>query len=233
MQGFYINLDERPDRNHHITTICGKYPIFKNIRRFSGLKNSNGSLGCSMSHLECLKRLKQDISISKTTSTSQMPNYVIVMEDDFFIYDDAIFQSFLNDFNKIKDIPNNDEWHLITLTPSGDTIREAKQDKKYSLNNFLRIKNNQTMTCYIINMANKDSILFLDLLIERLNLGVENMKKGGSIHVNICDQIWKSLQHNYTFLYYKDIFAGQIPNYSNIENKNVNYMERFINQPKY
>ena len=89
------------------------------------------------------------------------------------------------------------------------------------------------MTCYIINTANTDSILFLDLLIERLSIGVENMKKGGSIHANTCDQIWKNLQHNYTFLYYKDIFAGQIPNYSNIENKIVDYMERFINQPKY
>ena len=42
------------------------------------------------------------------------------------------------------------------------------------------------------------------------------MINGDSSTIYAIDQIWKLLQNDNTFLYYKHIFAGQLPGYSDI-----------------
>ena len=58
MEGYYINLESRKDRRKHIENFKKQYPFFKNIQRFNAIKHSNGAIGCTQSHLECLKKLK-------------------------------------------------------------------------------------------------------------------------------------------------------------------------------
>ena len=56
------------------------------------------------------------------------------------------------------------------------------------------------------------------------------------LHSNLSytnDLMIKRIQNTYIFLYYKDIFGGQLEGYSDIEGKNVNYNERYKNQIKF
>ena len=44
------------------------------------------------------------------------------------------------------------------------------------------------------------------------------------------DQCWKPLQEKSNFIYFNKIYAGQLEGYSDIEQKNINYNQRFLNQ---
>jgi len=211
LEGYYINLDKREDRKNNIEYIINKYTLFSNIIRFSAIKNTNGAIGCAMSHYTLLCELEKN--------TSNENNYII-LEDDFLIFNESNFNMFVNDYNIIK----NDDWDLIVLTPRGDTV---KNYNKYINNNFYRIENNQTATGYIIKKH------FIPILKKLFKIGLENMLRGESPEQNALDQIWKSLQKDNIFLYYKFVFAGQMPGYSDIEKRVTNYNGRFLNQSLY
>jgi hypothetical protein len=48
--------------------------------------------------------------------------------------------------------------------------------------------------------------------------------------MSAIDINWKKLQFDYPFYYYSKIFAGQLPGWSSIENRFVDYNQQFINQ---
>jgi glycosyl transferase, family 25 len=211
MIGYYINLAERVDRKNHFEKLKTKYDFLENIERIEAIKNSNGAIGCGLSHIMALKKLKE-IAIKDSL------NFVCVFEDDFCILNDNIFLKFISDF---KEIQENKEWDLIVLTPRGDTVQNE------SINNFKRIKNNQTTTAYIIktNMIN--------ILINNLSEAVKGLLYNYNQNEYSIDQYWKKIQEKYKFYYYYDIFAGQLPGYSSIEKKVVNYNYRYIKQKNY
>jgi hypothetical protein len=68
--------------------------------------------------------------------------------------------------------------------------------------------------------------ILIDTLKESAQLQMQGVKKDVSAH----DQYWKRVQLEYPFYYYKDIFAGQLVGWSNIENRMVDYNDRFIKQ---
>lgn len=207
MKGFYINLDSRTDRKDHIENFIKILPFFENIERFTAIKNSRGDIGCSMSHIRCLSTLLENDE-----------EYYMIIEDDFCILEQSYFDSFVKDFNNIKDSHN---WDIITLTPRGIT-----REKDY-LNNFNRIEENQTTTGYIIKHT------FIKTLLEVYKEGVLQLMNNNDPNKYSLDQCWKPLQKNSNFIYYKNIFGGQLPGYSDIEKRNVNYNQRFVTQNHY
>ena len=201
--GYYINLEERDDRRKHIENIKKEHHFLYNLSRFNAIKNdTNGHIGCALSHIECLTKLKQENN-----------KYNLVLEDDFKIFNRKHFNEFVSSFEYIKD----KDWDIIVLTPSGKTL--SKYYKNYN-----RIVENQTATGYIIKNS------FIDILIENFKYGTDKLKKGENPNHYALDQIWKTLQHKYKFIYFNKIFGGQLEGYSSIEKKNVNYNERFKNQ---
>ena len=215
MNGLYINLKERTDRKKHFENLKKKYDFFKNINRFEAilpppcpLAQSPGLVGCCMSSIECMKKL--------STSTDK---YVGLFEDDFVIFPrcHTHFENFIKDFQKIKD----KDWDIIVLTPRGDMISTDTSLKEYG---FLRIKNHQTTTGFIVKPS------FLKILIPHLIYGLNMMLKGGNTDLYAGDQVWKPLQEKYKFYYYHKLIAGHLPGYSSIEKKNVNYNQRFARQ---
>lgn len=208
MEGFYINLNSRTDRKNHIEKLKVEYPFFQNIKRMEAIYSDKYGLGCALSHLKCLEELEK---IDKP--------YYLIMEDDFFILNKENFDNFINDFEKIK---NNNNWDVITLTPKGNTT------KKFFLGNFNKIIRTQTATCYILKSS------FLKTLIEIIKQGVEGLKKGSrkikKHNENCVDQCWKPIQEKTNWIYYYKIFAGQLPGYSDIQKKYVNYNKRFLSQ---
>jgi hypothetical protein len=206
MKGYYINLDERVDRMKHFENLKLTYDFFTNIKRLSAIKNSNGAIGCGMSHIEALTKLLE--------CADDSDDYFMVCEDDLCILHDDNYNNFVKDFNTIKDKP----WDIIVITPSGDKMPGLPY------HNFYRIHNNQTATAYIIKKT------FVPVLISNFKQSVNGLVKGGHPNTYAIDQWWKQLQHQYIFCYYKDIYAGQLVGYSNIENRNINYNERFLRQ---
>jgi GR25 family glycosyltransferase involved in LPS biosynthesis len=206
LKGFYINLDERVDRMKHFENLKVKYDFFKNIKRLSAIKHKNGAIGCGMSHIEALTKLLE--------CADDSDDYFMICEDDLCILNDNNYNKFINDFDNIKD----KKWDIIVITPSGDKMPDLPN------HNFYRIHNNQTTTAYIIKKT------FIPILISNFRQSVTALINGGHPNTYAIDQWWKQLQNQYTFYYYKDIYAGQLVGYSNIENKHINYNDRFIRQ---
>ncbi len=206
IKGFYINLESRKDRLKHINNNIQKYDFFKDLKRFNAIKNVDGAIGCSMSHLKCLELCKQ-----------MNEEYYLIIEDDLCMLNENNFLNFAKDFETIKTDKN---WDIIVLTPRGDTQNEK-------IGKFKRINNNQTATGYIIRNH------MLQILIDNIKDGLELLCKGIHPDISALDQYWKKLQDKYNFYYYSDIFAGQLVDYSNIQKRNVNYNDRFIHQSQY
>ena len=202
VKGFYINLDKRPDRKHHFESLKTKYPFFNGLERFSAIENERGVIGCCNSHIEAIKKCKElDGEI------------FMICEDDLMIIDEEKFNNMVNTI----DITAN--WDVLTLTPRGDIM--PNEDLP---NGYIRIKNNQTATAYLFKKH------MIDILIDTLQEGFEKLKKGGHPDQYTNDQYWKRLQTPYRFYYYKEIFAGQLVGFSDIEKRFVNYNQRFMIQ---
>ncbi len=202
VKGFYINLDKRPDRKHHFEGLKAKYPFFNGLERFSAIENERGVIGCCNSHIEAIKKCKElDTEI------------FMICEDDLMIIDEKKFNNMTNTI----DFTAN--WDVLTLTPRGDIM--PNEDLP---NGYIRIKNNQTATAYLFKKH------MIDILIDTLQEGFEKLKQGGHPDHYTNDQYWKRLQIPYRFYYYKEIFAGQLIGFSDIEKKFVNYNQRFMIQ---
>jgi len=204
MNGFYINLEHRVDRRKNIEELKDKHSFFSNIKRMNAISNKRGDVGCSLSHITCLNELLKEND-----------DYYMLIEDDLLILDDDNFKEFTKTFENIK---NNDTWDLITLTPRGKTIKHNYID------GFNKIVDNQTTTGYIVKHR------FIEELVKYYQTGVEGLMRNQDTNKYALDQCWKPLQEKSNFIYFNKIYAGQLEGYSDIEQKNINYNQRFLNQ---
>jgi len=213
MNGYYINLEERKDRYVHFEKLKTNHSFFKNVNRVSAIKCENGAIGCGLSHIKALKKSIQD---------NDSFDYTMVFEDDFCILNDTHYTDFVGHFEHIR---NEKEWDIIVLTPRG-VMKNISVDKncKMTSNHFYEIVNNQTATGYIIKKS------FIPILISTFEKSVEGLLKKQNPDNYAIDQYWKSLQNTNHFYYFKNVFAGQLPGYSTIEKRMVDYNERFISQ---
>jgi GR25 family glycosyltransferase involved in LPS biosynthesis len=211
--GYYINLDNRPDRREHIERLKANFSFFSNIERFPAIANANGGAGCAMSHVTILEMLS-----SSAGETDQ--SYVMVIEDDLHILNEMNFHRFVSAFDKIKD---SDAWDIIVLTPRGKRT-EVQPDADMNAANFYRIQGTQTATGYIIKRR------FIPTLLNNWKEALHNLLRGGSYAIYAIDQWWKPLQDKYSFYYNIGLFAGQLPGYSNIEKQYVDYNIYFAYQ---
>lgn len=210
MDGFYINLKHREDRNKHIIKLQNKHKFFKNIKQFDAIYDKQYGVGCSKSHIKCLELCLE------------MNNeYFLIMEDDLEIFDNHIFDEFVNHFEQIK---NSNEWDVITLTPRGITKQQLYVE------HFNRIVDTQTATAYIIK---REFIKKLLPILRNGLIGLQQAKTKKDIHINFNDQCWKPIQHKTVWLYYYKIFAGQLSGYSDNEKRNTDYNKRFLEQLKF
>ena len=207
MNGYYINLKYREDRNDHFINNIKRYRFFSNIKRFEGIHDTEcGEIGCVKSHIDALKLCLQTDH-----------EYYLILEDDFCIINEENLLNFFTHFNKIID----KEWDIITLTPSGDTVDTD------NIMDFLRIKNTITTTGYIIR---KDVIpVLIDTFINSLNLLVLT---GDKVKYSM-DIYWSNIQDEVKFYYYKHIFASQLIGFSDIRYMNVDIDHIYKGQTDY
>jgi len=189
----YINLDERVDRDTLIKSSFEQLNL-NSYSRFSAIKESPGSLGCSKSHY--------DIVSSWKPKKNQL---LMVCEDDieFLLSKDQI-NEIINEF------ANNDKLSVLCLA--------YNHRLENPISPLLSISANiQTTGCYIIKDYMKPVLestfqYSIDLHDAKINNGY-----------SAIDQVWKILQTDFFFAITNLRAAYQRESYSDIENKIVNY----------
>lgn len=212
--GYYINLQSRDDRRNHIETAITSLPFFSRIKRFNAFQSPSGIFGCAVSHHRVIQQILAEYP---------KESYVCVLEDDFWILPNTseVFQRFTQAFTEIQ---SSDAWDVILLTANcPDGIKHSLRDSDPTLlqHGFRRIDSSLTVTGYIAKTQ------YLPRLLEVFAWSIQKMQKFLPCHFFAIDVAWKPLQDRDRFYFYQDVFAGQLPGWSNIENRQVDYTQFF------
>lgn len=191
----YINLEHRLDRKNQIESELQKVGIY-NYQRFNAIKNEKGYLGCSESHLECLKLARDN----------NYPN-VMILEDDFeFVVDENTVQFILNHLLTV-------DYDVFILSYNTYKKNITKTDDQY----LKRIKETQTASGYIVNRK------YYDTLISNFEEGLRLLQETDIYHKYAIDQYWKPLQSQDKWYCYKKRIGKQRDSYSDIVKGMVSY----------
>ena len=224
---FYINLNAREDRKQLIEEefkkLQNKKYKFKPTR-IDACYHVEGAIGVAESHIKALKLAKK-LNL----------NQVMIAEDDLFIKEELVDKYFdiINNFKK--------KWDVIILSgwfcPLFDEIEEKIND------NMTKCKATQTCTWYLIKKSYYNTLI--DCFTESKNNLIENsanilnifadtnndekkeihkqIVKEGIIRTWAIDINWKKLQKKDNWYRFNINLGYQRPDYSNIENRNVDY----------
>ena len=197
---YYINLDHRKDRNESTIQELSKIGIH-NPNRFSAIKKDNGAIGCFMSHLEVLKSARN----------KRLP-YVTIFEDDILFLDPK------ETLDKLGLIINSDiEWDVILLGGNNYPPYQKIND------DCIKVNNCQCCTAYIVKQS------YYDTLINHWQKGLQKLIETNDIPNYALDQYWKILQKKDNFILITPLKVVQRESYSDIERKNVNYVDMMKN----
>jgi glycosyl transferase family 25 len=189
----YINLDESKERNINCLSELNKIG-FTNIERISAVKHDFGAIGCTMSHLVALKKAK-DLDLE----------YVIICEDDITMTNPILLKTQLNY------LFNSKIYYDVFML--GVNINKCSKIN----DNIYKVEDGQTTTMYIVRKHYyrklfdnfKESVLLL------------NQSKNKPLHA--VDMYMKKLQKEDTWLMFNILTVNQLPDYSFIEKRYVDY----------
>ena len=197
----YINLEHRADRKEHILHEINKLgKDVSHIHRIDAVKNSNGALGCSLSHIKALQYALEHPEW----------NTILIVEDDF------TFRS--NDSSEIMksidELCNHSTFDVCQLSynPIGkfvDTTPPHLHIKK--------IVQAQTSSGYLITK------IYIPTLIQNLIESSNDMQARGRYHNNCLDIYWGSLQVRDNWFCTFPAIGYQYNNYSDIEKCYTSY----------
>jgi GR25 family glycosyltransferase involved in LPS biosynthesis len=191
---FYINLLTRPDRKQHVESQLSLLGI--NAERFNAIKMPNGALGCSISHLKCLKIAKE----------KNWPHLLIV-EDDITFLNPELFKNQLNKFLK-----NHNNWDVVLIGGNNVPPHQNIDDT------CIKVSKCQTTTGYLVNGH------YIDTLIDNFKTGIEQLMKHPEQHtLYAIDKYWFSLQQRDKWYLIIPLTVTQREDYSDIEKRATNY----------
>ena len=190
---FYINLEERLDRKKHVEEQLNK--LGWNYTRFNAIKNKSGRVGCSMSHLKLLLYAKKN----------NLP-YIVIVEDDIQFTNIELFKKQINNFLTSK--INYDVYLLAgNLRPP---VKQVKSD-------LLKIYKSFTTTGYIVKNH------YFNKMINNIKEGINNLIRNPNNGYNAIDVYWMKLQQSGNWYISYPRTVTQLPDYSDIEKREVNY----------
>ena len=203
---FYINLEHRIDRKLHVENELTKIGL-TNFTRFNAIKMPNGALGCSMSHLKCLQLAKEN----------NWP-HVLIVEDDIEFLDQ---NTFINQANKFLQTINN--WDVLLL--AGNNILPYKTiDNNDSC---VKVSGCLTTTGYLVSSH------YYDKLIQNIKMGITFfMRRPQQKKLYAIDVFWKPLQEVDNWYLLTPLTVIQMEDYSDIEQKKINYVDKMTNLNK-
>ncbi len=141
-------------------------------------------------------------------------DYVVILEDDIKIINETYILNTINEIFKSK-------WDVIIL--AGVINNETNIDKYCN-----KVINAQTTTGYIVN--NK----YFKKLYKNFTEGLEKFMKTNTAKLYAIDIYWKNIQKEDNWVCLKKKYIYQESDFSDIENKIVNYQRLFkVEQNKY
>lgn len=195
----YINLAHRSDRKTHIEKELKKLSsICNNIERVDAIKHKNGAKGCGMSHIKALEYAKRN-----------KWHNVLIVEDDLLFKNGNLVKNVNNSLNNL-----NNKFDILMF--SGNVLKQNNINK----NNLAKPINVQTTSCYLVNNH------YYDKLINVFKESVQNLKdtkEHSNSHKWAIDRNWFKLQEKDNWYIFNPTIAYQMEDYSDIENKKVNY----------
>ena len=197
---YYINLEKRTDRKIFVEDQLTQIGI--KAERFNAIQQSDGALGCSMSHLKCIENAKENNW-----------DHVLVVEDDIKFLNPNLFVRQINKFLK-----NHKVWDVILI--AGNNYQPFTKIEEYCV----KVTNCQTTTGYIVNSS------YYDKLIENYREGINNLMKEPNLGRLYCiDQYWSQLQEKDLWYLITPLSVTQREDYSDIEKSNTNYISFMTN----
>jgi glycosyl transferase family 25 len=200
----FINLDHRKDRLEHVEKELEKMGI--KGERFNAIKTASGAIGCTLSHIKCLE-------IAKERDYEQ----VFICEDDITFTNPDLFKQNIEKFCMNEDIM----WDVLII--GGNNVPPYKQYYDYAA----RVFNCQTTTGYIVKQD------FYNTMIKNFKEGVANlMRDPANKRMFAIDIYWKKLQMENFWYMITPPTVTQYENYSDIENRNLNYDHLLLDMDK-
>jgi glycosyl transferase family 25 len=200
----FINLDHRKDRLEHVEKELEKMGI--KGERFNAIKTASGAIGCTLSHIKCLE-------IAKERDYEQ----VFICEDDITFTNPDLFKQNIEKFCMNEDIM----WDVLII--GGNNVPPYKQYYDYAA----RVFNCQTTTGYIVKQD------FYNTMIKNFKEGVANlMRDPANKRMFAIDIYWKKLQMEHFWYMITPPTVTQYENYSDIENRNLNYDHLLLDMDK-
>jgi hypothetical protein len=192
---YYINLDSRIDRLEQLQANFDERQFPTTIRQ-SGVKKTNGALGCALSHVKVLEDFLSD-------PTREL---LLVVEDDCrFLISFSELSKLLTEFLSAQELC------VLVICPSVQGLRI-----QFSKN--LDVSNNiQTTACYAVKRY------YAPTLLENFKESVTKLELGSPRNHSAIDINWKKLQQRFLFAIPRERIAFQEPSYSDIENRLVDY----------
>lgn len=200
----FINLDSRVDRLDHALTEFEKMNI--QVERVSAIKNRNGAIGCTMSHIKCLQLAKE-----------RDYEHVFICEDDITFLDPGKLKENVEKFMEHM----KSTWDVLII--GGNNVPPYQKLSDYCA----RVFSCQTTTGYIVQKH------FYDTLIKNFKESAENlMREPENKREYALDIYWKRLQKHHIWLMLTPPTVTQYESYSDIENRNVNYEHLMLDMNK-
>ena len=199
----YINLDTRPDRRAHVEEQLRIVGI--KAHRFKAIRNSNGAVGCSMSHLRCLEIAKENNW-----------EHVVIVEDDIMFLNPDLFvkqmTTFLNSQRKFD----------VVLLAGNNIPPYTRID-----NTCIKVGSCQTTTGYMVKRH------YYDTLINNIREGIKRLLNEPANHgMYAIDKFWFQLQKVDDWYMITPPTVVQREDYSDIEKRPTNYMRAMIDLDK-
>ena len=136
-----INLDSREDRWSECLKEFKNLNIEHLVQRYPAIRSEAGNIGCTMSHLNCIKIAKE-----------KKYKNVLILEDDVVFNTDIFHDVLIKTFNQLDS--NNLKYDMLYL---GANLRG--HDNKLIDKNLAKIVSAKTTHAYIINSSIYDYII--------------------------------------------------------------------------
>lgn len=196
---FYINLESRPERKKHIEQQLSQ--LFWGYERFNAIQihpvtPRNGTLSVAQSHLKVMKQAKE-----------RNLDYVIVLEDDFYVEE---LDLFLESIDYI--LKNNDDFDVLLLGAS------CRKKPILKINDHVgKVSESQTATGYLVKKH------YFETIIHNFSECCKQLKPTSGAPV---DKYWWSLQKKDNWYVVLPICVFQIPSYSDTLMRHVDYRDQ-------
>jgi GR25 family glycosyltransferase involved in LPS biosynthesis len=199
----FINLESRKDREIELMDEFKKLDI--PIHRMNAIQLKNKRVACSMSHLKCLEKAKNNNW-----------DHVLIVEDDIQFLNPTIFIENLNQF-----LSSEIKWDVLLF--AGNNVPPYT---KYS-DFCVKVNKCQTTTGYLVLNH------YYDTLIKNIKEGITLLIKTPNDHFFYAiDKHWLSLQEKDNWFLITPLTVIQREGFSDIENKNTNYSSLLLDLNK-